>query len=155
MGLGTDSCFLSPDLCQAFPGVPGEPGAPARCPAVGDSGCAGGDRAPWRRLHWGPWAQTESCNWGLAQVMAPALEEREEGPGMWPLDWWGLLPVHWRCPWKAGDSRHPVPDSDLLVCRRLRGPEHSAAHPDCANQCPGCIDLWDRVECLQGPMSPR
>ncbi|XP_070371679.1 SCO-spondin isoform X2 [Equus asinus] len=41
------------------------------------------------------------------------------------------------CPGESCESRDTVPT------------------PDCANQCPrSCADLWDRVQCLQGPCRP-
>ena len=59
-----------------------------------------------------------------------------------PVEGWGLENTPAQTPtfWSAGES-----------CEA----QDTVPTPDCANQCPrSCVDLWDRVECLQGPCRP-
>ena len=70
--------------------------------------------------------------WGV--LLPQSLEVPVEGWGLENTPGWTLIF------WSAGESceaRDTVPT------------------PDCANQCPrSCADLWDGVECLQGPCRP-
>ncbi|XP_004430689.1 PREDICTED: SCO-spondin [Ceratotherium simum simum] len=85
---------------------------------------------------WGPWSPCQvPCSGGFR------LRWREAGvpPGGGCRGPWAqtescsVAP----CPGESCESRDTVPT------------------PDCANRCPrSCADLWDRVQCLQGPCRP-
>ncbi|XP_042533232.1 SCO-spondin-like [Dipodomys spectabilis] len=85
---------------------------------------------------WGPWSSCQvPCNGGFR------LRWREAGapPGGGCRGPWGQTEScnMGSCPGETCETRGSV--STL----------------DCANKCPrSCIDLWDRVQCLQGPCSP-
>ncbi|XP_068828902.1 LOW QUALITY PROTEIN: SCO-spondin-like [Capricornis sumatraensis] len=88
---------------------------------------------------WGPWRA-----WSPCQVPCSGgfrLRWREDGspPG-----------GGCRGPWAQTESCNmgPCPGESCEA-------QDTVPTPDCANQCPrSCIDLWDRVECLQGPCRP-
>ncbi|CAK7295104.1 SSPO [Vulpes lagopus] len=85
---------------------------------------------------WGPWSPCQvPCSGGFR------LRWREAGgpPG-------GVC----REPWAQTESCNvgPCPGESCKA-------RDTVPTPDCANQCPrSCADLWDRVQCLQGPCHP-
>ncbi|XP_045352374.1 SCO-spondin-like [Leopardus geoffroyi] len=85
---------------------------------------------------WGPWSPCQvSCSGGFR------LRWREAGgpPGG---GCWG--------PWAQTESCNvePCPGESCEA-------QDTVPTLDCANQCPrSCVDLWDRVQCLQGPCRP-
>ncbi|KAM9651443.1 SCO-spondin-like [Trichechus inunguis] len=85
---------------------------------------------------WGPWSPCQlPCSGGFR------LRWREAG---------GTPGGGCRGPWAQteGCNLAPCPGASCAA----RGAEFS---PGCANQCPrSCADLWDRVQCLQGPCRP-
>ncbi|XP_039109837.1 SCO-spondin-like [Hyaena hyaena] len=85
---------------------------------------------------WGPWSPCQvSCSGGFR------LRWREAG---------GPPGGGCRGPWAQTESCNvePCPGESCEA-------QDTVPTPDCANQCPrSCVDLWDRVQCLQGPCRP-
>uniref|UniRef100_A0A8D0TL61 SCO-spondin n=1 Tax=Sus scrofa TaxID=9823 RepID=A0A8D0TL61_PIG len=85
---------------------------------------------------WGPWSRCQvPCSGGFR------LRWREAGgpPGGGCQGPWAQTEScnMGPCPGESCEARDTMPT------------------PDCANQCPrSCADLWDRVQCLQGPCRP-
>lgn len=152
--LGSDFCFVFPDLCQWSPWGPW---SPCQVP------CSGGFRLRWREAGApagggcrGPWAQTESCNTGPCPGNPPVLPHTS-----WHLR--GMSPCC-LCPWRhavEGRALSWGPGmSPALTPTSWSSGESCEARDTvltlgCANRCPrSCVDLWDRVQCLQGPCRP-
>ncbi|XP_053409722.1 SCO-spondin-like [Nycticebus coucang] len=97
---------------------------PAACP----------DACQWSP--WGPWSLCQvSCSGGFR------LRWREAG---------GPPGGDCRGPWAQTEScnTEPCPGESCEA-------QDTVPTLDCANQCPlSCADLWDRVQCLQGPCHP-
>jgi hypothetical protein len=140
-GLGSDFHFIFTDSCQWSPWGPW---SPCQVP------CSGGFRLRWReaggllgRSCREPWAQTESCNMGSCpgnhhpRTQGPKeMCFGKEGAALGA----GVSPAQTPTFWSSGESCEAQDTVSTL---------------DCANRCPrSCIDLWDRVQCLQGPCSP-
>ncbi|KAI4585199.1 hypothetical protein MJG53_006733 [Ovis ammon polii x Ovis aries] len=88
---------------------------------------------------WGPWRAWSPCQVPCSGGFRLRWREDRSPPGG---GCWG--------PWAQTESCNmgPCPGESCEA-------QDTVPTPDCANQCPrSCIDLWDRVECLQGPCRP-
>uniref|UniRef100_A0A8D2ECW6 SCO-spondin n=1 Tax=Theropithecus gelada TaxID=9565 RepID=A0A8D2ECW6_THEGE len=108
--------------------------------------------APLRqqRLCPDPGACPDSCQWSLWGPWSPCQVPCSGG---FRLRWRGTeAPTGGGCrgPWAQTEScnRGPCPGESCEA-------RNTVFTLDCANQCPrSCADLWDRVQCLQGPCRP-
>lgn len=131
--------------------------------------CSGGFKLRWRVARDtsagkcpGPWAQTESCNMGSCPGnQYPSI------PRVWRLEHWkwplrGIAPIpcsgglEWKRGSAGGGVGKSVPSSHFYFWTGESCETRDTVFTlDCANQCPrSCADLWDGVQCLQGPCSP-
>lgn len=152
--------ILSPQTYAS--GVLGGPGVPARCPAVGSSGCAG-ERlgAPLEEVAGGLGPRLRAAAWGPAQVtsvLESARGARHCNIQSWHLRGMLSLPLKvgvedrvlfWGP--RASPTQTPASWSSGESCAA----GNTMFTPYCANQCPrSCAKLWDRVQCLQGACCP-
>lgn len=158
----------SPHLCPPSQtrasGAPGAPGAPVASPVAAVSACAGANPSTWpvtsSAVAPGPSPR--------AATRLPAQVTPHPGAAQCPSRlWFRLVPGFWvpRGWWAPGAgcgtnlaplSFHP---GHVLTQCPLPGEKcedrGKAYAPTCANRCPRtCADLWDHVECLQGPCKP-
>ncbi|KAM6201811.1 SCO-spondin-like [Rhynchocyon petersi] len=88
---------------------------------------------------WGPWGPWSPCQLSCSGGFRLRWREARGTPGEGCQGPWAQT---------EGCNLAPCPGASCAA----RGAEFSLG---CANQCPrACADLWDRVECLQGPCRP-
>ncbi|XP_044534907.1 SCO-spondin-like [Gracilinanus agilis] len=97
-----------------------------------------------------PEACQDSCQWETWGSWSPCQISCSGG---FRLRWRkarGLAGERCQGPWAQTESCNTAPCPGESC--EARGTVPTA---DCANQCPrSCVDLWNRVQCLQGPCSP-
>ncbi|XP_078198084.1 SCO-spondin isoform X14 [Callithrix jacchus] len=144
---------VCPDSCQWSPWGPW-----SSCQVP----CSGGFRLRWREAgapHGGgcrgPWAQTESCNRGPCPGNSHPPSRGGPGTGTSETKPEGELALPPRCAVEGRAQECPQQTPNIWPSGKSCEARDTVLTSDCANRCPrSCVDLWDRVQCLQGPCHP-